>query len=137
MNTHKLNEALAEMRHQRAVLDVAIKNIESVLATLSEPSSTPLATSDAPRRSAKEPSYIDLGVKVLADAGNPLHISEIAKRISESRGKEIPRASVESSFIRHIKAFGDSARIVKVRPAYFGLPAWKSLFSEQPQHHAA
>ena len=130
MNTDKLNEALVELRHQRALLDAAITNIESVLKTLQ-------ASTNEPRTSSKdkkkhEGSYIDLGVRVLEEAGRPVHIKEVAQKISDIKGKRIPRASVESSFIRHIAAFGNEARIAKVRPAYFTVPSLKHASQTAP-----
>lgn len=135
MRTEKLNEALIEMKRQRGLLDAAIKNIEQVLSSLSDTASEkPLVAGiRAPERS----SYIDLAEQILAEAGNPMHIGIIAAKISTVRGREIPRASVESSIIRHIKAYGDKSRIIKTKPAFFGLKAWKSLFIPEPKHSAA
>jgi len=135
MNTQKLKDALIEMKHQRALLEAAIKNIEGVLATLGDVSPTESTPSN--KKTYDEGSYIDLGQRILEEYGKPMHIVEIAKRISELKGKSIPRASVESSFVRHIKIFGDKARIVKTRPAFFGLPLWKTLFSTVQRDSAA
>lgn len=126
MNTDKLNDALVELRHQRALLDTAIVNIENVLKTLQSSTSEPRATSNGKKRKG---SYIDLGVKILEQAGQPMHIKEIAKQIGLELGKQIPRASVESSFIRHIATFGKNARVIKVRPAYFTVPSLKHAVS--------
>jgi hypothetical protein len=123
VNTDKLNEALVELRHQRALLDAAISNIEGVLKTLQSSTSEPRSMSKGKKH---EGSYIDLGVQVLEEAGTPLHIKEIAERISKMKGKNIPRASVESSFIRHIANFSHNSRIVKVQPAYFTVPSLKN-----------
>jgi HB1, ASXL, restriction endonuclease HTH domain len=126
MNTDKLNEALVELRHQRALLDAAISNIERVLKTLQSSTSEPRPMSNGKKRKG---SYIDLGVKLLEQAGQPMHIKEIAKQIGLELGRNIPRASVESSFIRHIASFGKNARVVKVRPAYFTVPSLKHVVS--------
>lgn len=135
MNTQKLKDALVEMKHQRALLETAIKNIEGVLTTLGD--GTPTESAPSSKRAYEGGSYIDLGQKILEEYGKPMHIVEIAKKISAIKGKPIPRASVESSFVRHIKIFGDKARIVKTRPAYFGLPLWKTLFSTIQRDSAA
>lgn len=132
MNTEKLKEALVELVHQRALLDAAIKDIEGVLDTLEGQ----VDHSASRRRSPDGKSYIDYGEKVLEQHGKPMHISQIAERIGEMRGKPTPRASVESSFIRHIKSFGPKARIAKVRPAYFGLPIWRTLFHKEQESAA-
>jgi reverse gyrase len=126
VNTSKLKEALVELQQQRAILDGAISNIQRIIAMMNGGSETVSEVEPKARRS----SYIDEGVKVLEISGQPLHIKEIAKRISEMRGHEVGRPSVESSFIRHISMQGNKSRIVKVRPAYFGLPAWKSITHE-------
>jgi len=133
VNTQKLTDALLEMKQQRALLDGAIKNIEGVLAALGN--SSFVADTPATRKTANAPaSYIDLGVQILSEAGKPMHVKEIAKRISEIKGKNIPRASVESSFIRHIKGNGPTPpRIAKSGPAFFGLSVWKPLFSMPDQ----
>jgi len=125
MNTQKLTEALVEMKHQRALLDAAIKNLEGILASL-DGTSAPVSASTRSRK-PEIGSYIDLGEQILAESGKPMHIAGIAAKISDLRGKNIPRANVESSFLRHIQTSKDAARIIKVRPAYFGLAAWKTL----------
>ena len=125
MNTDKLKEALIELRQQRELLSAAIADIEGILKTLNGGSAgVPVASG---KRSKEKESYIDLSVRILEEAGKPMHIADIAKRISGVRGKLIPRASVESSVIRHIQVFGAKARIIKMRPAYFGLPTFKNM----------
>ena len=135
MNTQKLKDALIEMKHQRALLEAAIKNIEGVLATLGD--SSPAESAPSSKKNYDEGSYIDLGQKILEEHGKPMHIVEIARKISGLKGKSIPRGSVESSFVRHIKIYGDKARIVKTQPAFFGLPLWKTLFSPVQRDSAA
>ncbi len=134
MNTAKLKEALVELKHQRAMLDGAISNLESILRALNGS-----GTAAPVERHAETESYIDLTVRILEESGKPMHVSDIAKRISEIREKNVPRPSVESSLLRHMKVSRVRPRIVKVRPAYFGLPEWKNLFSNsrEPQHTAA
>ena len=126
MNTTKLKEALVELQQQRSIIDGAISNIQRAIAMMqsgnsSEPESEPRVRSS---------TYIDDGVTILETVAAPMHIREIAKKIGEMRGTEIARASVESSFIRHIALLKDRARIVKLRPAMFGLPSWKSIIHE-------
>lgn len=131
MNTQKLKEALVELKHQRTLLDGAIKNIEGVLDALRNGTEAPTS-----QRKSSAMSYIDYGESILEQAGKPMHIEEIAKKISEATGKETPRASVESSFSRHIKNFGPKARVVKIRPAHYGLPIWRTLFHKEQQSAA-
>ena len=129
MNTQKLKEALVELKHQRALLDTAIANLEDVLSTLSGVVPPVIAASGKIKETE---SYIDLTVRILEGEGKPVHIAELAKRISVIRKKEIPRASVESSLLRHMKLAGNKARVAKVRPAYFGLPIWNTFVKERP-----
>jgi hypothetical protein len=129
MNTVKLKEALVELKHQRAMLDNAISNLEDILKTLN---GVAPETVTASGKSKEKESYIDLSVKILEEHGKPMHIAEIAKKISQIRGKTIPRPSVESSLLRHMTISRSNPRVVKVRPAHFGLPIWKTFAKEQP-----
>jgi uncharacterized protein (DUF362 family) len=127
MNTTKLKEALVELQQQRAILDVAIKNIQQVLATLNGSE----ATAQQPTRTGVKPSYIDLSVQVLEQTGHPLHVKDICEKMTELRGSPVSsRASVESSIIRHMNTTGDRARIAKVRPSTYGLPGWETVQTE-------
>jgi len=137
MNTAKLKEALLELRHQRALLDAAIANLDGILRTLNDAGGVEVSTGKLKAASRADGSYIDLAVRVLEETAKPMHIKEIAARISALRGQEIPRASVESSVIRHIKSQGHNARIAKVSPAIFGLPIWKGLFAKNQESSAA
>lgn len=134
MNTDKLKEALVELKHQRAMLDGAISNLENILKTLNGVSAS---TTSSSGRHVESESYIDLAVRILEEHGKPMHIADIAKKVSAIRGREIPRPSVESSLLRHMKVSSGRPRITKVRPAYFGLPEWKTLFSRESQSPAA
>ena len=128
MNTQKLREALVELKHQRALLDTAIANFEEILRTLNGVAPQAAPTSNTHR--AKE-SYIDLSVRIIEEVGKPMHIVDIARRVSEIKGKNIPRPSVESSLLRHMQTSGTNARVTRVRPAYFALPIWKT-FAKEP-----
>ena len=126
MNTQKLREALVELKHQRALLDTAISNFEEILSTLDGVAPQAITKRD----DRNKESYIDLAVRILEEVGKPMHIVEIAKRVSQIRGKTVPRPSVESSLLRHMQIRGVSSRVVKVRPAFFGLPIWKTFTKE-------
>lgn len=132
MNTTKLKEALVELQQQRAILDGAISNIQRIIATMNGGSEAALTSDPHVSRS----SYIDDGVRILEIAGQPLHIDEITKKVSEMRREEIDRPSVESSFSRHISKTKNS-RVVRVRPGYYGLPAWKTIIHEPQSGNAA
>ena len=127
MNTAKLREALVELKRQRALLDSAISNLGSVVQTLDD---APVEVAKSGKRREKE-SYLDLAVRILEEAGKPMHIVQITQKVSEMRGKNVPRPSVESSLLRNIKVGGSKARVVRTRPAHFGLPIWKSFTRDQ------
>jgi hypothetical protein len=128
MNTAKLKEALVELKHQRALLENAIRNFEEILETLND---TAPQTVSLTGKNVENESYIDLTVRILEEHGKPMHITEIAQKISEIRGKTVPRPSVESSLLRHMKVSRTRPRVSKVRPAYFGLPIWKTFAKDQ------
>jgi len=134
MSTVKLKEALVDLQRQRTILDGAITHLQNVIAMLDgEPQN-----SNEQKVEKRPTSYIDEGILILEQAGKPLHISEIARRIGHVRQQEdISRASVESSFIRHIATKGSKARVVKVSPGHFGLPSWKSLLPLSSQSDVA
>jgi hypothetical protein len=120
MNTEKLREALVELQNQRATLDTAISNIQNVLAMLNGQQST---TVKAPVVDATR-TYIDYGVEVLRNSGKLMHVTAIANAIGALRGTTVSRASVESSFIRHI-AKTKTPRLTKAPKSMYGLPEWK------------
>jgi len=120
VNTTKLKEALVELQQQRAILDGAIKNIQNVLSALHGGEPAPHTAAVV----AGKASYIDLGVQVFEATGQPLHILEVCRKMSDLRGEKLQRGNVESSFIRHIKTTAERARIAKFGPSTYGLPTW-------------
>lgn len=135
VNTNKLKEALAELQHQKAMLDGAITQLQNIVATVNGSALRDKSSQENGRREAR--TYIDEAVTVLEMSGQPLHISKIAEKIGEIRNREIARASVESSIIRHASSLGNRARIVKVRRGFFGLPLWKAIAREPQSSNAA
>lgn len=127
MNTNKLKEALAELQHEQAILGGVISQLQNIIATGNGSVSLKLSSAEKEQQTERSPSYIDHAVMVLELSGQPLHISVIAKKIADMRGKEVARASVESSVIRHISSLNNRARIIKVKRAHFGLPSWKAI----------
>lgn len=123
MNTNKLKEALIEMRHQRAILDTAIDQLEKVLTALNGGVSQETTVYAKPGVSGLQdgsiPSY---GIQVLESNGKPMHIKDIAKKVSEIRGKETTRYSMESSLQRHMKSA--QSKVKKISPGIYALTAW-------------
>jgi len=126
MNTHKLRDALAEMEAEQSALNDGIAAIRRIIASF-ETDTTAKAPLRIANKDAGQRSYIDDGEEVFQAVGKPLHIKDITARFSEMRGAPVNRASVESSFIRHI-AKAVNPRLAKFGKSTFGLAAWK-----QPQ----
>jgi hypothetical protein len=121
MDTSKLREAMAELQSQRNLLDAAISNIQHVPAMLD----STRRPSEAPGDAVEEKrSYIDDTVAFLESGGKPMHIKAIVEALSELRGVSIPRASLESSIIRHIAKTNGRAKLAKFAPSTFGLSIW-------------
>ena len=135
VNTNKLKEALAELQHQKAMLDGAITQLQNIIATVNGSALQDQSSQVKGYREAR--TYIDDAVAVLEMSGQPLHIAKIAEKIGEIRNRGIARASVESSIIRHASSLGHRARIVKVRRGFFGLPSWKAIAREPQTSNAA
>jgi hypothetical protein len=137
MNTVKLRDALEELHAQRGVIDSAISHLESAISVLESAGAQqttspatdlesspaiPLAPLAIIRGATR--SYIDDAELMLQREGRTLHARDLAEGMSRLRGKEIPRASMESTLIRHITDLKDRARIAKMGPSLYGLPAW-------------
>ena len=120
LNTGKLREALVELQHQRAILDRAIQDLQNIIEMMNG-----VAPYVGYKR--RQRSYIDDGVAVLEQTGEPMHIIEIAKKIGEIHGREVSRGSVDSTFSRYIRSVGNRSRIIRVRHGYFGLTAWNAV----------
>ncbi len=131
MNTEKLTEALDDLKAQRGVLDTAIAGIENALKLLggqeyrSVSVTVPLTGVQANASiGSSGTSYIDYAEVFLREAKKPLHVTELTRMISDRKGKKVQRASVESSFIRHIEK-SKEPRLAKSAPSTYGLPEWK------------
>jgi hypothetical protein len=125
MNTMKLTEALAELKQQQKIIEAAIENLEKIIVALgsNSPVISPVVAPAASQSANSKRSYIDDVEQILASVGQRLHIKEISRRISDMRGKSVPRTSIEASVIRHINELKDRARIAKVAPSTYDLPS--------------
>jgi hypothetical protein len=99
MDTTNLKQTIAEMQDQKAVLDRAIDQLQEVLNDLNGRTEQAIIT--MPR--GKKLSIADLGIKVLQEQGERMHIKEIARKVGEKRGRGVTRASMEVSFMQTIK----------------------------------
>lgn len=85
--------------------------------------------------------FLTLGeaaVRVLTEAGEPLHYGEITRRILDQglaeSGSKTPAASLGAEITVDIKRHGKASRFVWVRPGVYGLRSWdahSSAVSEQ------
>lgn len=125
MNTTKLKEALVELQEQRRILDGAISNIQRIIATMNGDSETRAPTA----QKVQGASYIDDSIRILEVAGEPLHIDELSKKLSELRQEKVERRSVESSFSRHILKT-KHPRIVRSRAGFYGLSTWRAMMTQ-------
>jgi hypothetical protein len=129
----KLQEALAEIDAQRAALSDIDAQLRAMIAKLSGPSTPALIPSliHAPARTARGHARdgIDEIADILRDEGRSLHITVIAERLSEIKGKPVARTTIEPGLNRHV-AKTKEPRVVKVAPSTFGLPEWVQRQSE-------
>lgn len=72
--------------------------------------------------------YLGAAIKVLEDAGEPLHYREITKRALDqgwivTQG-QTPWATMSARIGSAVKHKGESSRFVRVAPGVFGLRSW-------------
>jgi len=72
----------------------------------------------ADKAERKRTSNLGMVEKVLADAGNPLHISEIIIAVEKDFGIQLDRDSLSSALAKQIRK---EARFIRVAPNTFGL----------------
>src|SRR5258708_3213747 len=123
----KLEEALAAIPAQRKTLDEVELQLRSMIAKLNgmPDVTSPIAQSSSKKRYVPSPGRIPKRDKlddiadVLRSAGEPLHITLIAEKLSSKLGKKIDRTKIEPGINRHI-AKTKQPRIAKVGPSTFG-----------------
>jgi hypothetical protein len=125
----KLQEALAEIPAQRKAIDEVEAALRSMIAKLqgTPPVFQPVASSVAPVVAGRrhERDQLDEIADLLRAAGKPLHISQIAEKLSAIRGTNVVRTMIEPGLNRHITKT-KLPRISKVAPSTYGLPEWKN-----------
>lgn len=131
MKTEKIREAIEDLKHQKGLIDGAIRVLEDLLVTLGDRASEaesshgatmPLVLHLADNLQSERPSYLEATVRMLKNIGRPLHISEIVRQMTHIRqDANIRRQSVESTLLRHIQAKGTHSKIIKVGRGMYGL----------------
>lgn len=127
MDLSKLKTALSDLMDKRAILDDAIANLQKAIHALNGNETQPVTTSfraaqtpmTAPA-TTQDPSYSEEAIAIVEQLGRPVHIDRILKAMETTRGRELVRASVESSILRYIKRNGDKARIKKFGKGTYG-----------------
>jgi hypothetical protein len=117
MNSPKLLDAIAELKAQRRIIDDAIVHLERAVSALS---GTPPSPQTAHTTFGGTSSYVDEAVLAIQAEGGALHVNKIVDFIAQLRGSKPPRASVESSIIRHISKT-KNPKLSKVAPSTFDL----------------
>lgn len=88
--------------------------------------------------SAKKLSLSEAAVRVLTDAGEPLHYREITRRMLDQglveSGSKTPAASLSAVIAVDIQSHGKASRFVRVRPGVYGLRSWE--LASTPEHAA-
>ncbi|MBV9762337.1 MAG: hypothetical protein JO340_17385 [Acidobacteriaceae bacterium] len=124
MNTNKLREALAEMEAERIILDAGIVAVRGVIEHIEASTEARTPVSITVTTGEQQRSYIDDAVEIYRSIGKPVHVKDMTERASQIRGVEVNRASIESSFIRHIRK-SNHPRLAKFGRSLFGLAEWK------------
>jgi len=136
MILEKLKEALAAVELERNALNDTEAELRSMIArhTGNTVSTSFVRDKDeinlsnlsrAKATSAGERDGIDDVADILRSVGKPLHITEIAERLSSIRNAQVNRTEIEPGLNRHV-AKTKKLRIDKFGPSIFGLPEWKN-----------
>ena len=137
MILEKLKEALAAVELERNALNDTEAELRSMIArhTGNTVSSSFVRDKDeinlsnlsrsVKATSAGERDGIDDVADILRSAGKPLHITEIAERLSTVRNAQVNRTEIEPGLNRHVTKT-KKRRIDKFGPSIFGLPEWKN-----------
>jgi hypothetical protein len=122
MDANKVRELIADLERDIRSKANAIDALRALLQSdvVEADASPQLVESTTFLRSS---SYIDLAVMAIEkNAGRPLHMKEIVSFISDAKkNPNIERRSVEATISQHIKAKGDSSRLIKTRPGIYAL----------------
>lgn len=131
----QLNEVLESLRKEHAELANAIAIIERAVESLAKRQDPSVSAVSAPRqkespalaankKTLANASLTSLAATVLAMHGKPMNIKDLTFEVSQAKGRAVTRASLEGTLFRHIKSAKDEARVVKVAPGFYALPAW-------------
>jgi len=133
----KLEQALAEVPKQRQTLNEVEAQLRSMISKLK---GNPYAFTDelpleravmgsayvpatAPNQGQKD--RIEEIAEILRTNGQPLHITNIAERLSKLRNSKIIRTDIEPGLNRHIDKT-KKPKVTKFGPSIYGLPEWKA-----------
>ena len=127
MVIEKLKETLEAVHVQQEQLSEVEAQLISMIAKLS--GNDKASVEEEPqeeevvfRRPGRD--RIDDITDILRISGEPVHVTELARALSERTGKQINRTQIEPGINRHI-AKTKVPRIAKFAPSTYGLPEWK------------
>jgi len=102
MDTSKLKEAIAEAEAQAAKYRRLADDLKAALARASEDGGVrlPLRRTEGPIATL---STLRAAIAALAEKRGPVHITDLVGEVSKRRGKDTPRASLESVLAIAIK----------------------------------
>jgi len=132
MNTSKLKEALSELKAERSSIDAAIRSLEQIIeGTKQAHAEIVRQTFDAAIGQVRT-SYVELVVSILQKHGRPMRLVDLTPEVSKLKGSGVERRSLEATLVRHIIQAKDRAKIVRVGPGIYGLPAWPTAIASIP-----
>lgn len=120
MDTTKLRDAIGDLREKRDAIDDALHSLENALAVLS--GSAPVSVAQpapASSRPARK-SNMDWAIELLEVHG-PIHIEELAEKVSDAVGHEVSRATLDGAISREIREKNGASRFERVAPGIYGL----------------
>lgn len=128
MDTNKVRELIAELESEIQIKTNAIRVLRSLIDSETVPQrSFPLVISLgdglASPTDLASTSYMDLAVMAIEhNQGRPLHVKSILAFIRDAKGNQnIERRSVEATIIQHIRAKGETSRLIKTDPGTYAL----------------
>jgi hypothetical protein len=142
MNVETLKAELVAAKELRQSIAEGIEHLEKAIAAFEqhgtleasqrEPSSSVIAMEPINTRTAPG-SYVDDAVRLIMQAGHPLHARDLADGMSRLRNKTVSRASMESTLIRHMQDLKERARVARTAPSTFGIPNPSQVDSTPPR----
>jgi hypothetical protein len=129
MDTTKIKELIAELEQDIEIKSEVLQGLQRLLLSTNGHQTAKVEGRMAQRESVQvivshpTDSYVDLAVKIIeANENRPMPMMQIVERIRSLKANPaIERRSVEATLYQHIRAKGNSSRVVKVSPGVYGV----------------